>query len=218
MSSSWSAISRGAVIHGMTKLKLDTPFSVGVRSRISRASFGAICEEEWDDDRHYPEDKIFDPILQRDVAIRIMKWHVLLVRRTRISMKIRHFLTSMFPELQGQDVYVDCHPSFKFTKFLSKPQEKIETAIYMSRAEEPPARQDDSVKEIFKLTWNIQVDWESLPLFVNDQQETFRKLEFTVEMKCSGGTTVFSIYHAGYKQASKNVDLEIYETGSNFLN
>lgn len=98
-SSSWSAISRGAVIYGMTKMKLDTPFSVSVRSRISRASFGVVCEEDWDDDRHYLEDKMFDAILQKDVAIRVMKWHVLLVSRTNIRIRIRHYLTYMSPGL-----------------------------------------------------------------------------------------------------------------------
>lgn len=82
----------------------------------------------------------------------------------------------------------------------------------MSLADEPPARRDDSVREVFKLKWDTQVDWESLPVFVNDQQKTFRKLEYEVRMNCTAGVTVFSIYHAGYKQAGKNVSLEIYET------
>ncbi|KAK7721306.1 hypothetical protein SLS64_001602 [Diaporthe eres] len=189
-SSNWSAISRGAVIYGMTKMKLDTSFSVSVRSRISRASFGVVCEEEWDDDLHHAEDKMFDTVLQKDVCIRVMKWHV----------------------KQGQDVYVDRHPSFTFTKYLTEPPEKIETTIYMSLAEVPPARKDDTVREVFKLTWDIQIDWDSLEVFVNDQQKSFRKLEYTVEMKSSAGATVFSIYHGGYKQAGRNVALKVYNT------
>lgn len=118
----------------------------------------------------------------------------------------------MSPDRQGQDICVDCHPSFKFTKFLAEPPEKIVTTIYRSLAEAPPARKDNSVEKIFDLTWNIQVDWESLDVFVNDRQKVFKKLEYTVEMKCSAGTTVFYIYHAGYKQASKNVALKVYET------
>ena len=108
---------------------------------------------------------------------------------------------------------MDSHPSFKFTKFLAEPPKKIETTIYRSLAEMPPARMDDSVKEVFKLTWNnIHFDWESLEIFINDRQKTFRKVEYTVEMKCSAGTPVLSIYHAGYKQSMKDVDLEFYET------
>lgn len=84
--------------------------------------------------------------------------------------------------------------------------------IYMSLEEVPPTRKDASVREVFKLTWDLQVDWDSLEVFVNDQQKTFRKLEYTVEMKCSAGATVFSIYHGGYKQAGRNVALKVYNT------
>lgn len=130
----------------------------------------------------------------------------------RIPATIDHFLTFVSPERQGQDIYVDRHPSFNFTKFLSEPPKQIETDIFMSLAEVPPARKDESVRKVFKLTWDIQFDWESLDVFVNDEGKTFRKLEYTVEMKCSAGATVFSIYHGGYKQAGKNVALEVYDT------
>lgn len=195
----------------MTKLKLDTPFSVSVGSRISRASYGVVCEEEWDDDIHQAEDKLFDEVLQKDVCMRVMKWHVKKVSLPDILMKIHHFLTYMARDRQGQDIYVDRHPSFTFTKYLTEPPEKIETTIYMSLAEDPPTRKDDSVREVFKLTWDIQVDYDSLEVFVNDQQKTFRKLEYTVEMKSSAGATIFSIYHGGYKQASRNVSLKVYK-------
>lgn len=81
----------------------------------------------------------------------------------------------------------------------------------MSQADVPPARRDDSVKEIFKLKWDNQIHWDSLPTFVNDQQKTYRKLEYDIRMKCTAGVTEFFIYHGGYKQAGKNVSLEVYE-------
>lgn len=68
------------MIHGLTKLKIDTPFSVEVGSRIARASYGAICEEIWDEDVHYPQNKSFDGILRKDVSINVMKWLVVQVR------------------------------------------------------------------------------------------------------------------------------------------
>lgn len=91
--SSWSAISRGAVIHGLSKLKIDTPFSVDIGSRISRASYGAVCEELFDDDLHPLEDKVFDNILQKPVAIRVMKWHVVQVRCIQTSITFDRCLT-----------------------------------------------------------------------------------------------------------------------------
>lgn len=106
---------------------------------------------------------------------------------------------------------MDRHPSFPFTKLLSELPEKIETTIYMSLAAEPPERKDNSVREVFKLTWDIQVDWDLLqPL---EEDESFKRLQYTVQMKCNAGATAFSIYHGGYKQAGKNVSLEVLETG-----
>lgn len=87
----------------------------------------------------------------------------------------------------------------------------METTIYASSAAVPPARRGDSVKEIFKLKWDIRINWESLPTFVNDQGKTFRKLEYEVRMKCSAGVSEFSVYHGGYKQAAKSISLEVYE-------
>lgn len=75
----------------MTKLKIDTPFSVGVGSRISRASYGVVCEEEWDDDLHHAQDKMFDAVLQKDVCIRVMKWHIKQVRLAAISITTDQF-------------------------------------------------------------------------------------------------------------------------------
>lgn len=91
--SSWSAISRGAVIHGFMKLKIDTPFSVDVGSRISRANYGVMCEELFDDNLHPLEDKVFDNVLQKPVAIRVMKWHVVQVRCIKNSVTFSRFLT-----------------------------------------------------------------------------------------------------------------------------
>lgn len=146
-----------------------------------------------------------------DVSIRVMKWHILQVRHPEESIRTDQFLTCMSHDHQNDDIFAGRHRSFKFTKFLSKPPEKIETYIYKSHSDPPPKRQDDSVIKEYKLTWRTHLDWESLDFF-DDQKETFRKLEYEVQMECSAGPTVFSIYHGGRKQASKHVTLEVYET------
>lgn len=86
------------------------------------------------------------------------------------------------------------------------------TIIYKSLAEAPPARKDDSVVRDTEITWDIQVDWESLEIFVNRKGKTYRKLEYTVEMKCTAGATAFSVHHGGYRQASRHVALKFHES------
>lgn len=98
--------------------------------------------------------------------------------------------------------------SIKLTKYLDELPPKIVTTIYKSLADRPPARKDDTVVMATEITWDIEVDWGSLETFVNNQGKTFRKLEYTVEMKCSAGATEFNVYHDGYRQANKNVALK----------
>lgn len=79
-SSSWSAISRGAVIHGLTQQKIESPLISQVKSRIARASYGVVCQEKWNDKKHNEEDHALDDDTGEDKAVRQMKWIVRLVR------------------------------------------------------------------------------------------------------------------------------------------
>lgn len=71
---SWTAICRGAVIHGMSVEKMDSRFVVEVQSRICRASYGVICQEKWDETKHLPQDKFWDEDQQSWKAARQIKW------------------------------------------------------------------------------------------------------------------------------------------------
>lgn len=106
---SWTAICRGAVIHGMTVEKVDSPLVVDVQSRIARkspvphtciffhslpqspthqragASYGIICQEKWDKNVHLDEDKFFDPQQRCWKATNQMKWLMKEVRSTTAS-------------------------------------------------------------------------------------------------------------------------------------
>ncbi|KAF6790673.1 Hsp70 family chaperone [Colletotrichum sojae] len=53
----WTAISRGAVIHGLTTRSLSPGLSVAVKSRISRLSYGILAHTFFDETRHLLADK-----------------------------------------------------------------------------------------------------------------------------------------------------------------
>lgn len=55
---------------------MNSQFSVGVRSRISRASYGVVCQEDFDDSKHLAEDKFWDDEQQSWKAKNQMKWLV----------------------------------------------------------------------------------------------------------------------------------------------
>lgn len=82
--SSWTAICKGAVVHGLVSEKLAPHIAVEVRSRISRASYGIICQEDFDETKHLEEDKIWDSSQQCSKAVNQMKW---LIRRVSFLRK-----------------------------------------------------------------------------------------------------------------------------------
>lgn len=119
---SWTAICRGAVIHGLTVEKADSRFAVEVRSRIARkthlgtvlavihlgprlthmhsdASYGIVCLEKWDKSKHLQEDKKFDKQDRKWKANNQMKW--LVVEASTIWMS-PSFLDPMLIYLSGR--------------------------------------------------------------------------------------------------------------------
>lgn len=81
----------------------------------------------------------------------------------------------------------------------------------MSKAENPPTRRDASVKVYCKVTWDIRIHWDSLEPYEADNGKTLRRLDYTVEMNCDGGSSIFYIFHNGRRQAAKNVSVEVCE-------
>ncbi|KUI61643.1 hypothetical protein VP1G_08816 [Cytospora mali] len=185
----WSAISRGAVIHGLTQLKIESPWASQIKSRIARASYGVVCQETWDDEKHEEDDRFLDEDTGELKAVRQMKWSIRL----------------------GQDIEKDNLPRHELYKHLEKLPKSLTTDIYMSKAEDPPTRRDESVMLYCKITWDMNIDWESLEVYRNNQGKEFRRLDYAVEMKCSGGSSIFSIVHNGRRQAAKHVSVEVCE-------
>ncbi|KUI68585.1 hypothetical protein VM1G_04300 [Cytospora mali] len=185
----WSAISRGAVIHGLTQLKIESPWASQIKSRIARASYGVVCQENWDDEKHEEEDRFLDEDTGELKAVRQMKWSI----------------------RSGEDIEKGNLPRHELYKHLDKLPESLTTDIYMSKALDPPTRRDESVMLYCKVTWDMNIDWESLEVYRNIQGKEFRRLDYAVEMKCSGGSSVFYILHNGRRQAAKNVSVEVCE-------
>jgi hypothetical protein len=91
-------------------------------------------------------------------------------------------------------------------------QTRLTEAIYSCTANSPPQRWDDSMRLLCTITWDTELDISSLPLFTNRLGRVFHKLEFEIEMTCTGGSLDFAIYHDGKRQGSKNVVVD-YEAG-----
>ncbi|ROW09511.1 hypothetical protein VMCG_02170 [Cytospora schulzeri] len=182
----WSAISRGAVIHGLTQQKVDSPFISKVRSRIARASYGVVCQVEWDEEKYDRHDYSVDDVTGFPVA--------------------------------GQDIEKGQFPRHELYQHLKEKCDTlvITTKIYISKAEEPPIRKDESVVELHQLTWKTKIDWESLPRCTSIHGKELRRLDYSVTMECVGGSGVLiHILHNGARRATKNMPVDVHENFNN---
>ncbi|KAI3391752.1 hypothetical protein diail_6846 [Diaporthe ilicicola] len=187
----WSAICRGAVIHGLTHEKSDSNLTVQVRSRIARASYGIICQEIFDPGKHLEEDRIWDEDQQSDKAGNQFK---ALIKR-------------------GEDILTGRKFRHEFSKTEVDFSGDIITSIWMSKAKNPPTRKDGSLTKLCEVRWTKRIDEEELDVFVNRNGKEFRRMNFTAEMKCSGGAVEVVIVHNGKRQAQENVSVDFQDHG-----
>lgn len=98
-----------------------------------------------------------------------------------------------------------------FYKLLDEQPQALYTTIWSSKASPPPSRKDASVTKHCDVKWNLKVDRAKLPVFINNEGQSFSQLDFATEMKCSGGSTEFVVLHNGRRQAAKNVKVEFHD-------
>jgi hypothetical protein len=70
----WSAIARGAVLHGLSISNVSENMAFTVSARVARASYGIVYEPKFDETRHTRADKKWCEIHRHYVARNQMKW------------------------------------------------------------------------------------------------------------------------------------------------
>ncbi|KAJ4396182.1 hypothetical protein N0V93_000401 [Gnomoniopsis smithogilvyi] len=187
----WTAICRGAVIHGMTVEKIDSSLGVKVRSRVARASYGIVCQETWDSAIHLEDDKVFDEQQQLWKARNQMKWLV----------------------NEGDDLATDKKFRYDFYRLidLDNIPDSQSTTIWMCKTSPPPSRMDESVVKYSEMKWTSNIYWNRLPQFHNREGKPFYELNFQAVMQRSSGFTDLAIMRNGKRQATKNVQVEFFD-------
>lgn len=196
--------------------KIPSRFSVEVASRISRASYGIVCLEAWDEEKHREEDKFYDTQWRAEKAKKQIKW---LIKEVRIFPDFpTHFQWNPalvcyiqhtdYPE--GDDVMANKKIRHDFNKLIEVDQvpDDVSTSLWMCFSSPPPTRRDESVTKHSEMTWTAKVHWDRLPRSVNNQNEEFHELEFQTEMGCPGGATELSVLHKGARVAKSNIKVE----------
>ncbi|KAJ0287318.1 hypothetical protein Brms1b_003743 [Colletotrichum noveboracense] len=185
----WSAISRGAVISGLTARNLAPDLSVGITSRISRRSYGIMHSTPFKFGVHDPKDKYWCTSEHNWKARNQMKW----------------FLE------QGTDVSIDDPVSKDFYRLLETTPKKVSETIYATSAWPAPKTFNNDIDELCTITWTKKIELKSLKRYTSPTGRVFRRLEFSVEMTCSGNSADFAVLHDGNQVGAQNVSV-IFKT------
>ncbi|WYZ35190.1 hypothetical protein EsH8_I_001466 [Colletotrichum jinshuiense] len=179
----WTAICRGAVIHGLTQRNLAPDLAVGIKSRISRMSYGTKFSSVFDPKIHDITNRYWDDEEQAWKASNQMEW----------------FLE------KGTDVST-AHPVRKtYYQLFESAIGDLSEAIYSTAAWPAPGSGSKDVHQLCAITWTKEIDFESLPRFTNPLGKVYAKLNFDIEMTCSGGSIDFTVIHDGKQVGAKNV-------------
>ncbi|KAK1995876.1 actin-like ATPase domain-containing protein [Colletotrichum falcatum] len=181
----WTAICRGAVIHGLTQKNMSPGLSVNVQSRIARASYGVTFETDFKKREHSARSKIWSDKEQKWMASDQMSW----------------FLK------QGTDISNTTPVRENFYRLYDSAPSEVSDSLYVSSDWPPPSEKDSSVKELCEITWNKKIDFESLPRHVNSLGKVFHRIDYTIEMVCAGASIDFAVSHDGKRVGAKNVSV-----------
>ncbi|KAI8691181.1 hypothetical protein NCS56_00109900 [Fusarium sp. Ph1] len=188
----WTAICRGAVVHGLSRHNLCPQLGIKVEARIARMSYGVSCHDKFDRSKHREEDKVWAEDRYE----------------YRADNQIRWFLK------EGDDVTTKQPVRHNFWKLYSKPLGDISDSINSSLASPAPSRRDYTVERLCTIKWNKHVGLESLPTYTNAIGKVYHVLQYTVEMTCEDGTVDFAVYHDGKRVGAQNVEVEFDSVSS----
>ncbi|KXH62515.1 hypothetical protein CNYM01_01726 [Colletotrichum nymphaeae SA-01] len=181
----WTAICRGATIHGLTRRNLAPDLAVEIKSRVSRMSYGTCCSMNYDPEEHEEKDRYW---CEDELSWKVdtcMDWF--LERGTDVS--------SVDPVTKSYYRLWESVPS------------QVDGTIYSSEAWPPPERLNHRVNELCTIAWKKKINFASLPRFTNPMGKVFAKINYDVEMTCSGKSVDFTVIHDGKQVAAKNVEV-----------
>jgi hypothetical protein len=206
-------VSRGAVLQGLSGY-LRRSQAVQIRSRVSRASYGTLQYETFDDNTHDQRDKAWSDEEGGYVAVDQPVWFLKYVCIScRKSCLHPSELTADDPFKQGDVIAEGSSTRFEFYSLhpVSRGLPRThEVMLFHCHDSIPPTRLDASVTELCTIEWSDDSrSYGSSPEIVeNDMGENHYAVCFDVEMVVRGAGLEFAVLVDGKKVAAKNVNVQ----------
>ncbi|RKL33579.1 hypothetical protein BFJ72_g9803 [Fusarium proliferatum] len=182
----WTAICRGAVVHGITNYGLSATLGVTVGARVARNSYGVMFSTEFDPQKHQRSDKYWSEDRQEWRASNQMEWFLREGDNMLAKKPVRHRYHRLYSEKIGQ----------------------ISETIYICSELPPPDTFGPAVNELCEIRWTRNINLESLPTYTNPLGKVYHELIYDIEMTCEDGTVDFTVYYEGKRVGAHNVDVQ----------
>ncbi|KAF4966771.1 hypothetical protein FSARC_5588 [Fusarium sarcochroum] len=185
----WTAICRGAVIHGLTRQSLYPSIGIKIEARVARKSYGTDFDLPFVEGTHDERDRRWNEINQEYQATRQMHWFLKEGDDVSRRRSIRHDYMRLYPEDAIDAGY-------------------IAETIYCATTSPPSSRREDTtVERLCQIEWTRNIATEMLPTYINSIGQVFRELTFQIQMDCDDGMVNFSVYHNGMEVGAQNVEV-----------
>ncbi|KAF5542336.1 mitochondrial-type heat shock 70 [Fusarium mexicanum] len=182
----WSAICRGAVVHGITNQGLSASLGVTVGARVARNSYGVRFNTDFDPQKHKLSDKYWSEERQ--------KW--------RVRNQMQWFLR------EGDNMLTKKPVRHDYNRLYSQRIGHVSTTIYICSEFPPPKSSGQAVEKLCEIHWTRNISLESLPTWTNPLGKVYHDLRYQVEMTCEDGTVDFTLYYEGKRVGAHNVDVQ----------
>ncbi|UPK98618.1 hypothetical protein LCI18_009553 [Fusarium solani-melongenae] len=182
----WTAICRGAVVRGLTTYNLSPNLGVKIQSRIARMSYGTKYHTRFISGLHDLQDKYWDECHHEYRAKDQMFWYL----------------------REGEDISSKHPVQGNWQRHFSGPLGQLTNLIFCTSTFPPPSRMDGTVRRLCEVTWNHDIDLESLPKWTNKIGKVYHKLGYNMEMVCEDGDVDFTVYHDGNRVGGQSVQVE----------
>ncbi|KAF5631189.1 heat shock 70 kDa 12B [Fusarium sp. NRRL 52700] len=180
----WTAVLRGAVLHGLARSNHTSSITVTVASRVSRHSYGTLVNIlPFDAKEHDAKDRIWDECQQEFLAVEQTRW---------------------FVEI-GSSVSTYDPVCASFWQDLTSPDQDLQIDIVTSNASTPPTRKDDSVKPMCVIKASELPKWDTIPVWTNENGQVFHRITYELRMISDGSSLEFQVFHKNKSIASGSV-------------
>ncbi|KAF5607897.1 heat shock 70 kDa 12B [Fusarium subglutinans] len=180
----WTAVLRGAVLHGLARTNHTSSIKVTVASRVSRHSYGTLVNIlPFDAKEHDVKDRVWDDGQREFLAVEQTRW---------------------FVEI-GSSVSTYDPVCASFWQDLTSPDQDLQIDIVTSDASTPPPRKDDSVKPMCIIKASELPKWETIPVWTNEDGQVFHRITYELRMISDGSSMEFQVFHKNKSIASGSV-------------